>query len=204
MLEKANANIKPLPIKGKNYAEVNQRIYAFRSICPNGAIKTEMLSNIDGVCVFKATIEDETGKILATGTAYEREGSNNINRTSYIENCETSAVGRALGMCGIGSEASVASAEEVMNAIINENIEAEVQKRLAKTQSTAPAPKEKPTITDEDFAKKLLECGSNRPAHVKLNNTYKLSDTQYKQLVEHGKKHCPQNDTSTVSESHIP
>ena len=55
--------------------------------------------------------------MLGTGMAYEREGSSNINKTSYIENCETSAVGRALGMAGLGINTAVASSEEVQNAI---------------------------------------------------------------------------------------
>jgi hypothetical protein len=119
-LVKANSIIKTTDVKGKEYAEVNQRIKAFRSVCPGGAIRTEMLSNVNGVCVFMATIHDETGRILGTGTAYEKESSSFINKTSYIENCETSAVGRALGMCGFGIDTSIASAEEVQNAIKNQ------------------------------------------------------------------------------------
>lgn len=116
----ANETIKTTDIKGKEYAEVNQRIKAFRMICPSGTIETELLSNENGVCVIKATVRDESGKILGTGIAYEKENSSFINKTSYIENCETSAVGRALGMCGLGIDVSVASAEEVQNAIYNQ------------------------------------------------------------------------------------
>ena len=119
-LVKANSIIRTMDVKGKEYAEVNQRIKAFRSICPGGSIVTEMLSNQDGVCVFRAVVCDEEGRILGTGTAYEKESSSYINKTSYIENCETSAVGRALGMCGFGIDTSVASAEEVQNAIKNQ------------------------------------------------------------------------------------
>lgn len=115
-----NEQIKTTDIKGKDYAEVNQRIKAFRTVCPNGGIITEMLSNENGVCVFKASVFDENGHILGTGYAYEKENSSFINKTSYIENCETSAVGRALGMCGFGIDTSVASYEEVANAIQNQ------------------------------------------------------------------------------------
>lgn len=114
---KANATIKTTDVKGKEYAEVNQRIKAFRSICPNGCIETCLVSNANGVCVFSAVVKDENGKVLGTGHAYEKENSSFINKTSYIENCETSAVGRALGMCGIGIDVSLASYEEVANAI---------------------------------------------------------------------------------------
>ena len=114
---KANATIKTTDVKGKEYADVNQRIKAFRSICPNGCIETCLVSNANGVCVFSAVVRDENGKVLGTGHAYEKENSSFINKTSYIENCETSAVGRALGMCGIGIDVSLASYEEVANAI---------------------------------------------------------------------------------------
>ena len=130
-LQKANETIKTLDVKGKEYAEVNQRIKAFRMLYPEGTIETEMLSNENGVCVFKAsiyanyTIFDDgnvrtTKVVLGTGHAYEKENSTFINKTSYIENCETSAVGRALAMCGIGIDTSIASAEEVQNAIKNQ------------------------------------------------------------------------------------
>lgn len=119
-LQKANAAIKTTNIKGKEYAEVPQRINAFRSVYPNGQILTELVKDENGVCVFKASVFDENGALLGTGHAYEKENGSFINKTSYIENCETSAVGRALGMCGFGIETSVASYEEVANAIQNQ------------------------------------------------------------------------------------
>ena len=126
-IRKANETIQTTTLdtkKGaKEYAEVNQRIKAFRMVYPTGAIMTEMLSNENGVCVFRATVFADSGSTmpLSTGTAYEKEGSTFINKTSYIENCETSAVGRALGMAGFGIDTSVASAEEVANAIANQH-----------------------------------------------------------------------------------
>jgi hypothetical protein len=108
--------LKTVNIKGKEYVEVNQRIKAFREMYANGSIMTEMLSNESGVCVFKAVVVVD-GQIVATGHAYEKEGSTFINKTSYLENCETSAIGRALGCLGIGIDTSVASVEEVANAI---------------------------------------------------------------------------------------
>ena len=115
----------------KEYAEVNQRIKAFRMIYPQGTIQTEMLSNENGVCVFRAAVgyTDENGEriTLGIGHAYEKEQSSFINTTSYIENCETSAVGRALGMAGFGIDTSVASAEEVQNAMLNQGEKKEMK-----------------------------------------------------------------------------
>ena len=120
-IKQANEQIKTTDIKGKEYAEVNQRIKAFRMCYPNGSISTEILFNAGGIVTMRATVCNEEGQILGTGTAQEKETSSFINKTSYIENCETSAVGRALGMCGFGIDTSVASAEEVQNAIHNQN-----------------------------------------------------------------------------------
>lgn len=120
-IKKANEQIKTTDIKGKDYAEVNQRIKAFRMCYPNGSISTEILELADGIVTMRATVCNEEGQVLGTGTAQEKETSSFINKTSYIENCETSAVGRALGMCGFGIDTSVASAEEVQNAINNQN-----------------------------------------------------------------------------------
>ena len=129
-LVKANAAIRTTNIKGKEYAEVNQRVKAFRTLYPEGFITTEILCREGGLCIIKATVghyADGKSVILATGTAYEKEGSSQINRTSYIENCETSAVGRALGMAGFGIDTSIASADEMNNALLQQNT-SDVQK----------------------------------------------------------------------------
>jgi len=111
--------LKTTNIKGKEYVEVNTRIKYFRENHTDGSIITEMVSNESGVVIFKANIIVD-GNVRATGFAYEKEGSTFINKTSYIENCETSAIGRALGVFGIGIDGSVASSEEVENAIANQ------------------------------------------------------------------------------------
>lgn len=119
-IKKANESIKTTDIKGKEYAEVNQRIKAFRIVYPNGSITTSIISLVDGIVTMQATIKNEEGVVIATGYAQEKENSTYINKTSYIENAETSAVGRALGMCGFGIDTSIASYEEVQNAINNQ------------------------------------------------------------------------------------
>ena len=145
-IQRANKTIETVDIKGKDYAEVNQRIKAFRMLYPQGFICTDIISHekhadMNAVCIIKATvgyINDENGErcILGTGIAYETEGSSFINKTSYIENCETSAVGRALGMCGFGIDCAIASAEETQNAQIQleaiSPITAEQRKALSK------------------------------------------------------------------------
>ena len=142
-IKKANALIQTTDVKGKEYAEVPQRVKAFRSIYPMGTISTEIVSLENGVCVMHATVAND-GVILGEGTAYEKEGSSFINKTSYIENCETSAVGRALGFAGFGIDASIASAEEVLNAQKQQMVMGEEEKRaklktlLEETNSDVP------------------------------------------------------------------
>ncbi len=136
-IERVNGLLKKTDIKGKDYIEVNQRIKGFKMLYPEGFIHTQLVSMADGICVMTAEVgyyENGEKRILGTGTAYEKESSTFINKTSYVENCETSAVGRALGMAGVGIDTSVASAEEVTNAINNQEQikEAEKQEKIRK------------------------------------------------------------------------
>lgn len=123
-IEKANEQTKPMTLKtkkgDKQYVEVNQRVKAFRMVYPSGTITTEIEKHEGSIVLMKATAMDENGKILGTGYAFENQKASQINNTSYIENCETSAVGRALGMCGFGIDSSIASAEEVQQAIVQQ------------------------------------------------------------------------------------
>lgn len=120
-LDTANEMIKKIDFKGKGYALVASRVSAFRAICPRGRITTDILSMENGTVTMKATIFDDDDRELSNGYAQEKEGASYINKTSYIENCETSAIGRALGNLGIGSDENISSAEELANAVLNQN-----------------------------------------------------------------------------------
>lgn len=125
-LIEANNLIQKIDFKGKKYGEVTERIKAFRYVYPQGTIETELLSN-DGeigkrTCIFKAKVYNEQGYLLGSGTAYEQEGNSYINKTSYIENCETSAVGRALSMAGFSIGTTVMSYEEISNADLQQEL----------------------------------------------------------------------------------
>ena len=167
-LVKANAAIRTTNIKGKEYAEVNQRVKAFRTLYPEGFITTEILCREGGLCIIKATVghyADGKSVILATGTAYEKEGSSQINRTSYIENCETSAVGRALGMAGFGIDTSIASADEMNNALLQQStsdVQKPVQAELhvqkpVQSEQAAPYDILQETAADSELRLKWLE-----------------------------------------------
>lgn len=145
-IRKVNSEIKMTDIgRGKEYAEVPQRVTAFRKLYPNGSLTSELVMYQDGVFIVKATACDEEGRILGTGLAYEKEGSTFINKTSALENCETSAWGRCLAACGIIGGDSIASAEEVLNAQKQQNKmeedtkKAELKRLLEATESDVTA-----------------------------------------------------------------
>jgi len=111
-----------MKIKNKNYIEVKDRIKEFRTNpkYDGWRLSTSICDHEDGFIIMKTTIMDVEGDVVSTGIAYEKEDSSFINKTSYIENCETSAVGRALGFLNIGIDGAICSAEEVGNAILNQ------------------------------------------------------------------------------------
>ena len=105
-------------IKGKEYKTVALRVNEFResAIYKGWSIMTEIVKIDDDQCVIKTQIVNPESKIVATGHAQEFRKASQINGTSYVENCETSSIGRALACLGLaGSE--FASANEVVNAI---------------------------------------------------------------------------------------
>ena len=104
-------------IRGKEYVTVAERVALFREKRAElGTIETELLQDDGDSCTFKASVYVQ-GELIATGYAKEVRTASAINKTSYIENCETSAVGRALAFCGYGMVDGIASADEVAGAI---------------------------------------------------------------------------------------
>lgn len=149
-IENVNRVLNPVDVKGKGYIEVNQRVKAFRMIYPEGAIVTEIIDCANGVVTMKATAIDNEGKILATGFANEKESASFINKTSYIENCETSAVGRALGFCGFGIDTSICSADELNNALEQQKAKP-INKRVAEEKKKAEKGRKQPSAMRDEM-----------------------------------------------------
>ena len=107
----------PVNIHGKEYTMVDERVAKFHELYPNGSI-TSSMSQKDDMFIFKSTATPDVDKPerFFTGHAYEIIGSTQINKTSALENCETSAIGRCLGFLNIGLN-GIATADEVANAI---------------------------------------------------------------------------------------
>ena len=122
-LKLVNSALSSVDIHNKDYVTVPERVKAFRTMCPDGAITTDIVKLENDEVVIRAVITDGSGKTLATGLSQESKSSSYINKSSFVENCETSAVGRALGFLGIGS-AEIRSAEEMANAINTQEAQA--------------------------------------------------------------------------------
>jgi hypothetical protein len=103
-------------IHGKSYQTVALRVRNFREKHPNYRLITEIQHRDEECVVMLARIADENGNVLATGHSEEYRSDGQINRTSALENSETSAIGRALAALGMGGT-EFASADEVARAV---------------------------------------------------------------------------------------
>ena len=110
------SNTGVVNIRGKEYMTVALRVQKFREAHPEWELSTEIIKADEKVVIMQARIYTENGKCIATGHAEEFRASSQINSTSALENCETSAIGRCLASAGWGG-AEFASANEVQNAI---------------------------------------------------------------------------------------
>jgi hypothetical protein len=113
--------MKKIQIQGKDYVTVNERVKEFHKLFPKGSIITKILSQTETDIVMQAVATPDCAEPNRwfSGIAHEVKGSGPVNKTSHFENCETSAVGRALGFLGIGIDSDIASADE-MKALQND------------------------------------------------------------------------------------
>lgn len=136
--------MKTINIKGKNYITVNERLKHFRTEPTfEGWQINEQLVHIDEKeGIFKVTICDTKGVEMASAHSQEYRDSSYINKTSFVENGFTSALGRALGYLGIGIDTSIASANEVQNAVKNQDNDNKKWLTEAQFNATLKATKE--------------------------------------------------------------
>lgn len=116
-------------IHGREYKTVALRVAEFKEQHPEWSIVTELVSADDETVVMKALVLDDCQRVRGTGYAEEKRSASKINKTSAMENAETSAIGRSLAACGFaGTE--FASADEVANAIAQQNIDEQVNAQM--------------------------------------------------------------------------
>ena len=168
----------------KNYVPINERVKAFREMFPAYSLLSS-IEHIDGKrIIIKASILDDNGREIANGIASEVEGSSNINAFSHVENCETSAWGRALANIGIGIDESIASADEVANAL---NQQADIETPSAKEFSeTTKAIAERGAKIDK--IKELLNATGITPKQfietMHVHNITELTDEQIDDAIK--------------------
>ena len=104
-------------IRGKSYKLIVARVQEFNEKHPDWGMQSEVIHHDAERVIVRVTITDPEGRVMGSGLAEEDRGASRINATSAMENCETSAFGRALASIGLGGDVAYASAEEVVNAI---------------------------------------------------------------------------------------
>ena len=115
-IRKANEQMPTIELNKHQYVQVKDRIVAFRSIFPNGKIKTYS-SFTDDYVLFEAEIYDDENNLLANAHARGL-----LNREKAIEKTESASVGRALAFLGLGTSESIASYEEKQDVETSEGI----------------------------------------------------------------------------------
>lgn len=190
-------------IHGREYETVASRIKKFRDDHPDYTIETLIIERNEDLVVMKATIKDKEGKILATGHAEEVRTSSAINRTSAVENCETSAIGRALACLGyIGTE--FASADEVAIALQQQQQPPHLRpvSRPSADQAKKAVPGQLSSIKRSLTINPDLMSGILKKYNVAENNLNELSFEDAKNaMIEFGTRAQPEEKAEKILES---
>lgn len=153
-----------MKFKGKEYTEVKDRLIAFADEFPESTIETQVLSvnqitdtPTGETCneyVVKAIVRPnpvQQPEWFYVGHAAERDNTGFVNKTSALENGETSAVGRALAFAGFGGDFAIASKEEVDNAKAKQASYKPTIKSLEEMDKAARAAREAKSLPEEDY-----------------------------------------------------
>tara|TARA_Y100001963_G_scaffold88454_1_gene122211 strand:- start:28767 stop:29366 length:600 start_codon:yes stop_codon:yes gene_type:complete len=184
----------PVNIHGNDYYTVAERMVEFNKHCPNGSIRTEILCSPDVIhnCkrwVVKAIIVmdmEEMPDMEFTAHAEEVVGSSNINRASALENCETSAIGRALGFAGfLNDGGGIPTAEDIQTHQLQvaDTLTAP-QKRKLDTMSRSKA------FTDAQ-TKKIKQFIESNPLRVDADDKIKALQPKIDEYEAKRKEEAP-------------
>lgn len=230
-ISKANETIVPMMLDKYTpegvvktpYVPVNQRIKAFRMVYPNGRIETEVIERTFESVVIKACIYDESDRLLANAHASEMTTGSSFNQFSMVENCETSAVGRALGLCGFGIAESVGSYEEVNNAIAKEeqaksekSEKSDKSEKVSKNQKKDSKIKEKKQsrleeareLSDKEIDAlraavfKQKEEPEEEPEPIEVEDKDRITDEQLNRIVEMPMRYVKEYEKRCSEELH--
>jgi len=171
-------------IHGKEYKTVAYRTNEVRqqyTIKDGWGIETTMLMNDETKVIMKASLVDPNGKVVGSGHAEEYRTATRINKTSALENAETSAIGRALAAAGYaGTE--FASADELANALLNQKEDKTVNKAIDLFDGEV--------ISGTDWHHHKISKdfrGWGKLVSNKRNNSPDMEDATYNQASRHPK-----------------
>ena len=165
--------MKTINIKGKDYITVNERLKEFRNNFKDYSLTTEIIELGQDNCTMKATITDDKGVVRATGFAREVIAKSPINKFAFVENCETSAIGRALGNFGIGIDTAIYTADELLMKMAQEQPEKTPAQKAQETRAKNKATK----AEVEAGARKAIEYISTKP-----DNSIEIYSDDWKKL----------------------
>ena len=155
---------------GKKYTEVFVRVEAFRkAFALDHGINTEILLDDGKRVVIKATVINAAGMIVGSGMAEEIRGSSNVNKTSALENCETSAIGRALASIGLHG-GTYASLNEI-DAVPRKS-KAQAQQAAAPAPAPVPDAETVPLLSHTGKELKKLEHQEFSQSLIKMFGIY--------------------------------
>jgi len=165
--------MKAIKIKGKDYITVNERLKHFRldDTYKGWNIIEDVAEINNNEIIVTVTITDDNGVLRSKASSHEYRDSSMINKTSFLENAATSAVGRALGYLGIGIDTSIASAEEMHGALNR-------QEYIIKNERNQPLQRRRLT---NDQLETLLEQGTHIQAK-KVIETFDCTPEQIEKL----------------------
>lgn len=164
------------------YVQVNERLEKFRADHPNWGLVSTLIYNDGKTVIVRAVITDDNGRMVASGMAEEVRGSSPVNRTSPLENCETSAWGRALANLGYEVKRSIASREEMEKA---SRADDRSEAAGAGTGPAAPPVEDEPWMKTAAVVSKFLAVGT--PGFDGRNEQLQVA------LVEAGLKKKPED-----------
>ena len=217
--------IKTTKIGKKDYVEVDERIRLFWELHPTWSILTEMIYNCEKemVTIFKATIMDDNDKVRANGHAreFQADKKSMVNKTSHVENCETSAIGRACGVKGIITEYGLASANEVRGAreLEKQLDELDAVKKVEFTAKPEPEPTAEPDhLLTKDAPKEMIDKILGKSSDDAINDELislnaramkittveegtAISDEYRKMKAAHGEENLPKSLREVVVSS---
>ena len=123
----------------EDYETVEERLVKYWKDHPDGQIHTKLLDSTASRFIVEASIyrTEADSRPWTTGLAEETVQGRGVNATSALENCETSAIGRALANAGYATKGKRASREEMSKVAASQEVKAKVEQVKAKMAETS-------------------------------------------------------------------